>query len=87
MQKKTRSILEELDTIYNDRYSEGSERKYIVESRANNVIASAVRLMEQIEEFYNVEQAENLNRKLLNAIRMRDPKKFSRSVRRADENQ
>lgn len=86
MQKKTRSILEELDTIYNDRYSESSERKYIVESRASNVIASAVRLMEQIEEFYDAEQAENLNRKLLNAIRMRDPKKFSRSVRRADEN-
>ena len=86
MQKKTRSILEELDTIYNDRYSESSERKYIVESRASNIIASAVRLMEQIEEFYDVEQAENLNRKLLNAIRMRDPKKFSRSVRRADEN-
>lgn len=86
MQKKTRSILEELDTIYNNRYSESNERKYVVESRASNVIASAIRLMEQIEEFYDSEQAENLNRKLLNAIRMRDPRKFSRSVRRADEN-
>lgn len=87
MQKKTRSILEELDTIYNDRYSKQGERKYIVESRASNVIASAVRLMEQIEEFYTPEQAENLNRKLLNAIRLRDPKKFARSVRRTDETQ
>jgi len=86
MQKKTRSILEELDTIYNDRYAEQSERRYIVESRANNVIASAVRLMEQIEELYDAESAENLQRKLLNAIRLRDPKKFARSVRRADEN-
>ena len=86
MQKKTRSILEELDTIYSNRYSKTNERKYIVESRASNIIASAVRLMEQIEEFYDAEQAENLNRKLLNAIRVRDPKKFSRSVRRADEN-
>jgi len=86
MQKQTRSILEELDTIYNDKYSNQSERKYIVESRANNVIASAVRLMEQIEELYTPEQAENLQRKLLNAIRLRDPAKFSRSVRRTDEN-
>jgi len=86
MQKKTRSILEELDSIYNDRYAEQSERRYIVESRANNVIASAVRLMEQIEELYDAESAENLQRKLLNAIRLRDPKKFARSVRRADEN-
>ena len=85
MQKKTRSILEELDSIYNDRYAEQSERRYIVESRANNVIASAVRLMEQIEELYDAESAENLQRKLLNAIRLRDPNKFARSVRRVDE--
>lgn len=86
MQKKTRSILEELDTIYSERYSQLNERRYIVESRASNVIASAVRLMEQIEELYDAEQAENLQRKLLNAIRLRDPDKFARSVRRTDEN-
>ena len=85
MQKKTRSIFEELDGIYTERYSKLEERKYIVESRANNDIASAVRLMEQIVELYDTEQAENLHRKLLNAIRLRDPNKFSRSVRRTDE--
>jgi FPC/CPF motif-containing protein YcgG len=86
MQKKTRSILEELDTIYSERYSQLNERRYIVESRASNVIASAVRLLEQIEELYDADQAENLQRKLLNAIRLRDPNKFARSVRRTDEN-
>jgi hypothetical protein len=85
MQKKTRSIFEELDSIYTERYSKLEERAYMVENRANNVIASAVRLMEQIEELYDTDQAENLHRKLLNAIRLRDPQKFSRSVRRADE--
>ena len=86
MQKKTCSILEELDTIYADRYSQLNERRYIVESRASNVIASAIRLLEQIEELYDADQAENLQRKLLNAIRLRDPDKFARSVRRTDEN-
>lgn len=85
MQKKTRSILEELDTIYNDRYAQLNERRYVVESRASNVIASAIRLLEQIEELYDADQAENLQRKLLNAIRLRDPDKFARSVRRTDE--
>jgi hypothetical protein len=85
MQKKTRSILEELDTLYNDKYSKLNERRYVVESRASNVIASAVRLMEQIDELYEPLVAEDLQRKLLNSIRLRDPKKFSRSVRRADE--
>ena len=85
MQKKTRSIFEELDGIYTDRYAKKQERGYIVESRASNVIASAIRLMEQIEALYDSEQSENLHRKLLNAIRLRDPSKFSRSVKRADE--
>jgi hypothetical protein len=85
MQKKTRSIFEELDGIYTDRYAKKQERGYIVESRASNVIASAIRLMEQIDSMYDKEQSEDLQRKLLNAIRLRDPNKFSRSVKRANE--
>ena len=59
MQKKTRSIFEELDGIYTDRYAKKQERGYIVESRASNVIASAIRLMEQIDSLYDAEQSEN----------------------------
>jgi len=83
MQKKTRSILEELDSIYQER-SKDHDRRYIIEARAANVIASAIRLVEQIEESYSTEQAENLIRKLLNAVRDKDPKKFTRTVRRTD---
>ena len=76
MQKKTRSIFEELDGIYTDRYAKKQERGYIVESRASNVIASAIRLMEQIDSMYDKEQSEDLQRKLLNAILLRDPNNF-----------
>jgi hypothetical protein len=77
MQKKTRSILEELDTLYVER-----DRRLLIENRASNLIDSAIRLLEQIESEYSPEQTENLTRKLLNAIRTRDSGKFSRSVRR-----
>jgi hypothetical protein len=83
MQKKTRSILEELDSIYEEKF-QARDRRYIIESRADNVIASAVRLIEQIENLYPADQAENLVRKLLNAIRDKDPKKFTRTVRRTN---
>jgi hypothetical protein len=83
MQKRTRSILEELDAIYIEKH-EYRDRRYIVESRATNVIASAIRLIEQIESAYPADQAENLVRKLLNAIRDKDVKKFTRTVRRTD---
>jgi hypothetical protein len=84
MQKKTRSILEELDSIYQDYHDDDS--RYIIESRASNVISSAIRLIEQIEQSFPSEQAENLTRKLLNAIRDKDPAKFVRTVRRSDAN-
>lgn len=85
MQKRTRSILEELDSIYSERYAD-RDRRYIIESRANNVIASAIRLVEEIEAGYPADQAENLVRKLLNAIRTKDAGKFTRTVRRTDAN-
>lgn len=79
MQKKTRSLLEELDSMYVER-----DRRLIIESRADNIIASAIRLVEQIEQEFGSEQAEILTRKLLNAIRTKDAGKFSRSVRKTN---
>ena len=77
MQKKTRSLLEELDSMYIER-----DRRLIIENRASNIIANAIRLLEQIEEEFPADQAENLSRKFLNAIRNRDSGKFARSVRK-----
>jgi len=79
MQKKTRSILEELDSLYIER-----DRRAIIETRASNLIETAIRLLEQIDSELSPDQAENLQRKLLNAIRQRDTSKFSRSVRRTN---
>jgi len=81
MQKKTRSLLEELDSMYVER-----DQRHIIENRAANVIASAIRLLEQIDSSYSTEDAQNLQRKLLNAINQRDPGKFTRTVRRTDAN-
>jgi hypothetical protein len=82
MQKRTRSLLEELDSMYIER-----ERDLIIESRASNIIVGAINLLEQIDASYSPEQAENLTRKLLNAIRTRDAGKFARTVRRSNANQ
>jgi F0F1-type ATP synthase membrane subunit b/b' len=58
----------------------------VIETRASNIISSAIRLLEQIDESYTPEQAENLTRKLINAIKLRDPGKFTRTVRKTDAN-
>ena len=69
--------MEELDSLYIER-----DRQSVIETRASNLIETAIRLLEQIDAEYSPEQAENLQRKLLNAIKHRDTGKFSRSVRR-----
>ena len=81
MQKKTRSILEELENLYTEH-----DNRHIIENRANNIITSAIRLLEQIDTAYSPEQAENLTRKLINAIKLRNPEKFTRTVRKTDAN-
>ncbi len=79
MKRQTRSLLEELELLSRNRDS-----KHIIENRANNVIASAIHLMEVIERNYTPEQAAILEKKLLIAIKNRDQGKFSRSLKRSD---
>jgi hypothetical protein len=79
MQKKTRSILEELDSLYIER-----DRRLVIENRAANIIANAIRLLEQIDSEFDTETAEALNMKFLNAIRTKNAGKFSRSVRKTN---
>jgi hypothetical protein len=77
LQKKARSILDELDTLITHK-----DRENLVESRAVNVIAGAINLINYIREQYDAEQADELERRLLNSIRGQDPEKFKRGVRR-----
>lgn len=80
MQRKTRSILEELDSFKLQR-----DRESLVESRANHVISGAINLINFIRENYDIEQADELERRLINSIRRQDPKKFVRGVKRISE--
>jgi hypothetical protein len=80
MKRQTKSLLEELELLGKNR-----DTKHIIENRANNVIASAIHLLEVIERNFSDEQAAILEKKLLVAIKSRDQKKFSRSLKRSDE--
>ena len=77
MQKQTRSLLEELEAIGNNR-----DTNHIIESRAHNIITSAINLLEMINRNYTAEQAQILERKLLGAIKSRDQDKFAKSLKK-----
>ena len=63
------------------------DRSSLIESRATNVIASAINLMAHIRENYDAEVADDLERRLLNSIRSQDPTKFTRGIRRTRPNE
>lgn len=77
MQKRTRSILDELDNMlaYKDKDN-------LVESRASHVIQGAINLINYIKENYDAETALELERRLLNSIRSQDATKFTRGIRK-----
>ncbi len=77
MQKKTRSLLEELDSLRLHK-----DKENLVESRANHVIQGAINLIAFIRENYAPDQADELERRLLNSIRAQDTSKFSRGIKR-----
>jgi len=76
LRKNTRSLLEELTSITVQR-----DKESLIESRANNVITSAINLMKYIKENYDTTTSDELERRLLNSIRSQDPAKFTRKIR------
>jgi hypothetical protein len=80
MQKRTRSLLEELESIGSNR-----DMNHVIENRANNVITSAINLVELIYRNYSPEKAELLEKKLLSAIKSKEPTRFAKSLRKKNE--
>ena len=81
MEKRTKTLLEELEAIGNNR-----DMGHVIESRAHNVITSAINLIELINRHYSAEKAEVLEKKLLGAIKSKDTHRFSRTLRKNHEN-
>lgn len=82
MQKRTRSLLEELQAIGNNR-----DMNHVIENRALNVITSAINLIELMNRHYDPNKAELLEKRLLSAIKNKDQRKFSKSLRKQNEDQ
>jgi hypothetical protein len=80
MQKKTRSLLEELESMGNDR-----DMSHVIENRAHNIITSAINLIELMNKHYDKDTSELLEKKLLSAIKGRDQARFSKSIRKNHE--
>ena len=80
MKKYTRSILQELNDLGRKR-----DDDRLIEMTANNIIESAINLLNRINETYGSEEALDLERRFINSIRTGDAKKFRRGVQKVQE--
>ena len=75
MRKRTRSILEELNSLHVSKH--GDE---FIQSTGMNIIESAINLLSKVHETYDEKTALDLERRFLNSIRTSNSKKFKTGV-------
>lgn len=80
MKKRTRSILEELSNL--DR---SKSNDHLIETTGNNIIESAINLLNKISKTYDDVTAGELERRFINAIKSGDPRKFKRGMHKIIE--
>ena len=81
MQKRTRSLLDELTNM-----PLSKDKENVIESRASHIIESAIRLLTYIRENFDHETAYKLEKRFHSSIKNMDSNKFSKSVARIKEN-
>jgi hypothetical protein len=80
MKKRTRSILEELNSL---NLARDTDR--MIETTANNIIESSINLLNRIGSTYDETTANELERRFLNSIKSGDPRKFKRGIQKVIE--
>ena len=77
MKKRTRSILQEINSIQPRR-----DKEQILESRGVNAISSIINLLEMIDANYDAETASDLTKRVMLSIKNRDNDRFMRGVKK-----
>ena len=82
MKKRTRSLLEEINSI-----APKAERSELLESRGSNAISAVINLLEMIDTTYDDETAADLTKRVMLSIKNRDTDRFQRGIKKIRDNQ
>ena len=81
MKKRTRSLLEEINNIAPNR-----DNAQLIETRGVNVLSSMINLLEMIEQTYDAEIAQDLQKRMILDLKNREPVRFARGVKKLRDN-
>jgi len=82
LHQSSRSIFEELN-----RAIPNKSKEHVLESRGHHIISSAINFLQVLTENYSEEEADQIMRRFLSAIKGGDPERFVRVVRKLRETQ
>ncbi len=77
MKKRTRSLLEEINSL-----APKKDKTAILESKGNNAISSIINILEMIDSNYPEDMAQDLTKRIMLSIKNRDPERFNRGVKK-----
>ena len=77
MKKRTRSLLEEINSL-----APKKDKNAILESRGTNAISSIIDILEMIDANFDSETAQDLNKRIMLSIKNRDPERFNRGIKK-----
>ena len=77
MKKRTRSLLEEINSL-----APKKDKTALLESKGNNAISSIINILEMIDSNYDNDTAQDLTKRIMLSIKNRDPERFNRAVKR-----
>ena len=80
MQRKTKSLLEELNEFVIKK-----DKETVLEARAVHIIDSAINIINLMRESFPTEIAYELERRFINSIKGADSSKFVRGIRKVKE--
>ena len=77
-ERKSRTILEELNAISVDR-----DKHHVLENRVQHLVSSVENIRHMIKELYSESVADDLEKRFMNSIKSGDYSKFSRGIKKA----
>jgi predicted secreted Zn-dependent protease len=77
MKKRTRSLLEEINSL-----APRKDKTSILESKGNNAISSIINILEMIDSNYDEDTAQDLTKRIMLSIKNRDAERFNRGVKK-----
>ena len=81
MKKRTKSLLEEINNI-----APARDNAELIETRGVNVLSSMINLLEMIEQTYDAEIAQDLQKRMILDLKNREPVRFARGVKKLRDN-